>query len=470
LEIDHSQLEQLILRPGESLNVELKRWIDPNECSGIAKIVRASLAIRNRNGGYLIFGFDDKTLQPDIGHELPDVRSAFHVDKIQTIISRFSSELFEIGVTFVARDAQDYPVISIPSGVRTPVAAKIDLFDSDRKYVSRGDVYFRTLAANGTSSTSIARPEDWRDILEICFDNREADIGRFMRRQLAGRDVASLISAIAQLGLGQSVPAKPSLSERAEALLNDGDRRFQIEVAERPEDRDEKLALEAGKWSIAVVVDPPHAARVPDRAFLSTLDSSNPRYTGWPVWLDSTGFTDQRHVPKVRDKAWEALILSVRGWSKHLDFSRLDPKGEFYLLRALQDDLSDQVPTRTALDPILVVIRVAEAIAVGLAFAKALGWSGETTRLGFAFRWTKLSQRNLAFWAHPMVDFGPIGKAHDDSVTTFTELTLDTPASAIGPFVEQATKDLFALFDGHKMPTDVIEDWSRRVVERRLGG
>jgi hypothetical protein len=28
----------------------------------------------------------------------------------------------------------------------------------------------------------IAQPKDWRDIFDRCFENREADIGRFLRR------------------------------------------------------------------------------------------------------------------------------------------------------------------------------------------------------------------------------------------------------------------------------------------------
>jgi hypothetical protein len=39
-------------------------------------------------------------LQPDIGHEPPDVRAAFHTDKIQGLISRHASELFEVTVVF----------------------------------------------------------------------------------------------------------------------------------------------------------------------------------------------------------------------------------------------------------------------------------------------------------------------------------------------------------------------------------
>jgi len=274
---------------------------------------------------------------------------------------------------------------------------------------------------------------------------------------------------LGQLGFARNVPPPPTLRDRAEALLNDGERRFREALTGPALTAEERKVVGAGSWSIALVVDPPQVARVPDQVFLTTLASSNPQYTGWPVWLDSRNFTDQRHAPKVKDKAWEALIISLEGWSQHLDFSRLDPKGEFFLRRVLQDDVSSKIDPKTALDPILVLIRVAEAIAVGLVFAKALGWKEDTTRLGFAFRWTKLSGRELASWANPLAHVTGGYKAHDDEVTTFTEISLDTPASAIAPFVEQATQDLFALFDGYKMPTEAVEEWVRRLIERRLG-
>jgi hypothetical protein len=468
MDIDHSQIKELISRLAESLNVEVKRWISPDEPTGIAKIVRAALALRNRNGGYLVIGFDDKTLQPDSGNEPQDVRAIFHTDKIQGIISRYSSEIFEIAVAFGEQNSREYAVIIIPEGIRAPVAAKADLFEGSKRLVSRGDVYFRTLAANGTPSTAPAQPEDWRHIVEICFDNREADVGRFLRRQLAGRDLTSLVSALGQLGLAQNVPAPPTLRERAEVVLNDGDDRFRKAVKDRALNADEKLLVEAGSWSIALIIDPQRAARVPDQVFLTTLASSNPQYTGWPIWLDSRSFTDQRHAPKIKDKAWEALILSIGEWSKHLDFSRLDPKGEFYLRRNLPDDVSSKIEAGTGLDPVLVLIRTAEAIAVGLIFAKALGWKEDATHLGFAFRWTRLSKRKLVSWANPLAHVTGGHTAYDDEVTTFTELSLDTPASAIAPFVEQATQDLFALFDGYKTPTEAVEEWVRRLIERRL--
>ena len=129
--------------------------------------------------------------------------------------------------------------------------------------------------------------------------------------------------------------------------------------------------------------------------------------------------------------------------------------------------MTDRVDPGTALDVILVLIRVAEAMAVGLSLAKALGWNGEA-RLGFGFRWTGLSGRALNSWANPLVLVSGGYVAHDTTADTFVEIPLDTPLSALTPYVEQATKELFLLFDGYTLPSEVVEGWVRRLLERRL--
>ena len=191
MNINQSQIQSLVARPSESLNVEVKRWINPDQPNGISKLVRAVFALRNRNGGFLVLGFDDKTLEPRLENLPPNVRTAFHVDKIQALISRYASELFEVGVAFGKRDGREYPVIVVPEGVRSPVAAKVPLLDENKKeLIGAGEVFFRTLAANGIPSSALARPQDWPEIVELCFNNREADVGRFLRRQLAGHCIS----------------------------------------------------------------------------------------------------------------------------------------------------------------------------------------------------------------------------------------------------------------------------------------
>jgi hypothetical protein len=125
-----------------------------------------------------------------------------------------------------------------------------------------------------------------------------------------------------------------------------------------------------------------------DKEFFATFAASNPKYTGWPVWLDARTLSDERSRPVVKGGAWEALVVALSDQTTNrLDFFRLDPKGEFYLRRLLQDDaIPKQLEPGTRFDPVLVIYRVTEAIAVGIAAAKALGWP-ESACLGFLFRW-----------------------------------------------------------------------------------
>jgi hypothetical protein len=59
---DDDQIRALVARPGESLNVEIKRWLNPSDPTSVAKIIKATFALRNRNGGFLVIGFDSSGL------------------------------------------------------------------------------------------------------------------------------------------------------------------------------------------------------------------------------------------------------------------------------------------------------------------------------------------------------------------------------------------------------------------------
>lgn len=84
--MDQRRAEDLVAHPSESLNVELKRWLDPSRPEHKAKVVRALMALRNRNGGYLVVGFDDVTHQP--APDPPDDPEAvFHTDIVQGLVT-----------------------------------------------------------------------------------------------------------------------------------------------------------------------------------------------------------------------------------------------------------------------------------------------------------------------------------------------------------------------------------------------
>jgi hypothetical protein len=275
--VERSVIQALVENPSESLSVELKRWIDPTQTAGIEKIVKATLALRNRNGGFLVIGFDDITYAPDVAHEPRNAKELFHVDLIQGIISKYASDPFEIEIVWGEREGRQHPIVVVPSGVRVPVAVKRDLYDGSRPVIRNGTVYYRSLAANGTPSTTEARASDWGEIVEICFDNREADVGRFIRRHLSGVDISSLM-----LQLGQSTPSVSTLCDRASKVIDTGETRFQEAVKLRKVPPEEEKLIARGFWSIGLVMDPPRTAELPTQEFMAKIGASNPNIRAGP--------------------------------------------------------------------------------------------------------------------------------------------------------------------------------------------
>jgi hypothetical protein len=319
-------------------------------------------------------------------------------------------------------------------------------------------------------------------------------LGRFLRRLVGSgtSDVAMLLNAVAAGqnkkppdndseggasrdgspsdtgGGGGGVSATPILRDQTTTFLDQGMNRFSAELAARKLKGEALRIATAGSWEVSLVISPPKTDELPTERFRQILASSNPRYTGWPVWLDSSDFQNPANRPVVRNNGWETFIVSLEHWSNHLDFYRFDPNGKFYLHRNLQDDATEKVQPGEALDPILVMIRITEAVAVGLAFARGLGWKPEQTTLGFAARWTKLRGRKLESWANPMAYVSPRGQASDDTAVSYTRLAADTPPNAISPAVGELVRPLFILFDGFEMPATSVDAWVQRLVERRL--
>ncbi|MDB5582318.1 MAG: putative transcriptional regulator [Bradyrhizobium sp.] len=465
------RIDALLSHPAEGIAVELKTWIDPRTPDGIAKIVKSVFALRNRDGGFVVIGFDDKTRLPDPCRLDDAVSSIFHPDAIQAIISKFAAQPLAIEVEIRRRDEQDHPVIIVPSGVRVPTVVRADLIvDGGKKLLREGDLYFRTFRANNTASSARILPAHYPDLMEICFNNRETDIGRFLRRQLGQTDLSALAEII-RSAVDGSVAKAPldMLRERAFNIVTQGEAAFAEAVAARQLSDAQKPALQGLTMQVGLALEPEKADQLPTRGFLNTLAGANPQYTGWPIWVDSRGFNDEAERPSVKDGAWQALIVDLNGgWSQHLEFMRLDPRGAFYLRRAMQDDLTDKVTPGTSLDVFLMLIRVAEVLAVGVSFARAAGWE-EGSNAGFAFKWTGLSGRRVGGWANPMRSLGlGSGRSSTDDVTSFVSVPVETPHAALAPYIATAVGPLFAVFDGYEVSTAVMEDAARRLVERRL--
>jgi hypothetical protein len=265
----------------------------------------------------------------------------------------------------------------------------------------------------------------------------------------------------------------PSASARQ--VLDNGARSFR-DALDKSEDLSEveRAAFSAGAQEIAVAVDGMLPEHTTTGRFLDLLMTANPCFRpDWPVWLDTRSFQDPRFFPKVTNNAWQALVVYTAGnvpWDL-AEFYRLDPKGKFYLRRTIDDDSFARVnkfPVGGFLDPHHVIARTAEAIAVSLSFAYAMGCDPAKTRLAFHFRWSKLAGRVIHSWTGVGRFIPPHEryKSADDDAEGMVEIELSTPVGALGQFVERATADLFGQFGGFEVPVGFAGSVVKKLVEK----
>ena len=334
------------------------------------------------------------------------------------------------------------------------------------------------MSANGTASTSEAKHGDWAELTRRCFDNLEADVDRFARRHLGniGPEAARVLAeALGGAFTGVStarVPSEPSPQMRTVTLLQDGHERFQQEKVKR----DLTKMPRRGSLEVATIIEGVvELGGAPTEGFLNLLNAANPRYTGWPLWIDGRGFKDHGDdpAPYTFQGGWEDFLFSYEpeSWYNHLDFWRAEPAGRFYLYRGFEDDITEgerHPEAMTTLDFGMAIWRVAEAIAVPIAFAKAMGLTAENTALHYAFRWSGLRGRHLSSWTNPRKSISSRYECRRQDIvdSPVIAIPLDTPNSALGSFVRTATADLFAAFGGFDPGLGVTEKLTDDLLAR----
>ena len=421
-------LQSLVERPRETINIELKSWIDPKSPEGEQKIARAALALRNQNGGYLVIGFNDKTCKPDPVPAGVNVRLQYHTDEIQRIVSRYASHPFVIETHFQETGGVEYPLIRIPAGFKTPVVCKADLLgkgpDGKERFLLRAkDIYVRTVDTNHTVSSAPGNGRDIEELVERCFQNREADYTALLSKvfqAIPSGNLAAIfkaIGAVSETGL--------EALEGFETIFDKGEQRYSAAMAGRA-----VYHHFEGFLNIALVIQGLTKTWEPSFDFLETLRIGNPELTGWPIWLVGLSLPNPDEHPYFWHDTYEQYIYRRADAIRrgHLDFAIFNPKGRLFLRRAFEDDMGPDGERQKAktIEIYIQGFRIAEALAVGRAFANALGASVETT-LSFAFRWSGIKNREIDLWAHPGAEFMSAKASRQD--TSQCEVTIAASAN-----------------------------------------
>lgn len=458
-----SDSKALLDNLSESYSVEVKSWFDPKSHEGKSKLVKAMLALRNNNGGRLVIGFDDATMAPALDSRPEDMRAAFGQDMVQALAAKFSSESFEVLVQYVKKDDFEYPVICVPSGIKTPVAAKAEIRDDTearRALVQINTVYVRTLKSNNTVSTAAAGWQDWGRIAEICFDNREADIGRFMRRHLDEVTLARVAAVFGSATTGPGNNAKTLSSE----WLEKGRKAFDARLH-----RDGITLPDIGFLEIAAVIDGDVKDELEtNRSMKNLITTANRRFTGWPFFVTLDGADVPERRPQAIDDGWEQAVIVLAGdpWGMNgLDFWRVEPNGRLYAIRALDEDISEDLAGTRQLAITLAIWRVGDALLEALAIGKAMAKEPESASLAVTIRWTGLAGRRLTN-ARSRRYLVVGGQSQDDAAMSYLSIPLDIPDAALIARIAGALAPLYRRFDGFEISGSVVEQEMQELMSR----
>ncbi len=286
---------------------------------------------------------------------------------------------------------------------------------------------------------------------------------------MSGENAGSLGQSLAKLA-GEGWP-KPALTaiELARTYLETGRERFESRLEKRSAN-----LLDAGTLETAAIITGNISEHSATQEFLTNLQIRKPYHSGWTPWIDSRGSSEKGNRPyTTRDGCWEALVVVPNDFifGESVDFWRIDPRGSFYQIRFLEDDLrnpSGGPKPKTQIDFAMQISRIAEIISVCTSFARIMGCDESDSTITFAFRWRGMEGRHLTSWANPQRWFHAPEPSQEDEITSSVSIPLEVPQSGLASFADCATKELFALFGGWRFQPQVIEEIVKETLARNF--
>jgi hypothetical protein len=110
----NADLDDLINEPRETLDVEVKEWLDLTDNDHRSMVAKEIIALANHGGGFLVIGFEERadgTFEPSAGR--PTNLDAWSQDSIQSIVFKYADPGVQCRVHHRANAAsrERYPII-----------------------------------------------------------------------------------------------------------------------------------------------------------------------------------------------------------------------------------------------------------------------------------------------------------------------------------------------------------------------
>ncbi len=433
--MNNAELDELIREPRESLDVEVKNWLDLSNADHRAIVAKEIIALANHGGGFLVIGFDeheDGSLHPSPSR--PDTLTAWSQDGIQSIVSKYVDPVIQCRVTHRGTDEAKHPIIIVPGGHRVPIRSRSGSPDG-KLQVHR--IYIRR---PGPASEEPRSAEEWDRFLERCLKNRQVELVEAMRAILSGTLPSQPIPTLVDTLSAFSTAAIDHWEKRVSGLPHDAPPRL-------PHGFCDFAAAIEGNFSRPTLRD------------LRRMIASEVRsHSGWPPFLtiDRAPYT-----PVPIDGAIDCWIGpdsdgSVSGPAHH-DYWRVSPDGLLFTRRGYDEDggLRDRTPG-TSLDITTPAWRIGEAILAASYIAHGL--SADGCNLIVRIRYTGLAGRELVSYGNPSRMLRRGYRAMQSDYEATQTISLSALPQNLPEAVYALLSPLYELFGFFQLPKRLVEE------------
>lgn len=282
-------------------------------------VAKALIALENHGGGFLLFGYKEdaaKKLVPDPAH--PASMKPYLTDAMNAILKKRAEPSFHVEVTLQLHPLtkEEYPLVRVTGRSKVPVRSDSATSAGSLKQY----VYY--VRAPGPESRGPLNAAEWDALLRRALLNQREEIIGLLR---------TLLPSVSDLLITTPTNEQHVLHAFAEVCAD----RWKSLNDALPADHPSKITL--GHFSfVARILGT--AKGLTAREIIDANQSAR-RYTGWPVFVT---LHQEQTKPKLVDGCIEAWLAHINYPDVgHADFWRIDPKGNFFLLRGYQEDSLD---------------------------------------------------------------------------------------------------------------------------------
>jgi hypothetical protein len=465
--VEPHRLGDFLREPRETLNVEIKRWLDLNDRNVQATVARHLMALANHGGGWLQFGFAEGA-DGQFTHErdtaCPDP-SSYTTDAFNGIVRRYARPSFQCEVLLEECDQGcpgPHAFVRVPGGHRIPIVCGKGGPEPNPD-PRKGAIYTRLV---GPRSEAITDPDDWHTLLDACMRERRDELVETIRGAVGLLGASDLRAALGGDSADDS-NARTSGSAHRGTHLQEWAASAKRRLDELVEAESDPDPYAHGWWLFAYRVVPPVELSIPQLRSLMLEVVGNE--TGWPAWRwPSSG--DKRD-PRPYEQGIECWMSggAVFTDAAHADFWRASTAGELCLLRGFDEDAIAQLSPQhshiapgTVLDPVLAIWRVGECLLHAERLSTRLG----ADTIEVFVHWSGLKGRSAASLGTHTAWYSS-RSAESDSVMSQTVVERSALGATLPQIVHSLTEPLFVLFDFLEVPESVVATELDRLRGRR---